>query len=270
MKNRLTCWKARLTRTLLLAGPVAALTAAAPPAALAAERVSATVFAAAGDIEPIMDQFRAALGDPDNGGEPGSHPAGRREINWDGVPDEFAAPNFLPPDYFNGVTPPRARGAFLTTPGTGVQVSADGANPAQAAVRFGHINPIYSSIFRTFSEERLFSPVGSNLVDLTFFVAGTQQPALVQGFGAVYTDVDRRKSSFKYFDSRGRLLRKVKVPVSGGGLSFLGVVFERPVVARVRIRYGTVRLGPDETTRKDVAVMDDFIFGEPRAASSFQ
>ena len=264
MKNESTYGKAR---TLLLAAAVAALTAAAAPAA---DRVSATVFSAAGDIEPIMDQFRAALGDPDNGGEPGSHPTGRREINWDQVPDDFAAPNFLSPDYFNGTTAPRARGAFLTTPGTGVQVSADGGNPAQAPLRFGHINPSYSSIFRTFSEERLFSPIGSNLVDLTFFVPGTQQPALVQGFGAVYTDVDRRKSSFSYFDSRNRLLRKAKVPVSSGGLSFLGVVFERPVVARVRIRYGTVALGPDERGRKDVAVMDDFIFGEPRAMSSLE
>jgi hypothetical protein len=217
-----------------------------------------------------MDQFRAALGEPDNGGDPGAHATGRREIDWDAVPDEFAAPSFLPADYFNGVTAPRARGAFLTTPGTGVQVSADGANPAQAAVRFGHINPSYSAIFRTFSDERLFSPVGSNVVDLTFFVAGTQQRALVQGFGAVYTDVDRRKSSFKYFDSKNRLLRKAKVPVSSGGLSFLGVVFERPVVARVRIRYGTVALGPDERGKKDVAVMDNFIFGEPQAASSLR
>ena len=215
-----------------------------------------------------MDQFRAALGDPDNGGEPGAHATGRREIDWDAVTDEFAAPNFLPADYFNAATAPRARGAFLTTPGTGVQVSADGANPAEAAVRFGHINPSYGSIFRTFSEERLFSPVGSNVVDLTFFVAGTQEPALVQGFGAVYTDVDRRKSSFKFFDSRNRLLRKAKVPVSSDGLSFLGVVFERPVVARVRIKYGTIALGPDERGRKDVAVMDNFIFGEPRPASS--
>ena len=265
MRDRLT---RSLTRTLLVAGAVAALTAAAPPAALAADRVSATVFAGAGDIEPIMDQFRAALGGPDNGGEPGSQPTGRREIDWDAVTDEFAAPNFLPADYFTAATAPRARGAFLTTPGTGVQVSADAANPAQAAVRFGHINPIYSSIFRTFSAERLFSPVGSNVVDLTFFVAGTQQPALVQGFGAVYTDVDRRKSSFKFFDSRNRVLRKGKVPVSSDGLSFLGVVFEQPVVARVRIKYGTVPLGPDERGRKDVAVMDNFIFGEPRPAAS--
>lgn len=264
MRDRLTCW---LTRTLLVASAVGALAAAAP-AAPAAERVSATVFAGAGDIAPVMDQFRTALGDPDNGGDPGSHATGRREIDWDAVTDEFAAPNFLPADYFNAPAAPRARGAFLTTPGTGVQVSADAANAADAPVRFGHINPTYSSIFRTFSAERLFSPVGSNVVDLTFFVAGTQEPALVQGFGAVYTDVDRRKSSFKFFDSRNRVLRKAKVPVSSDGLSFLGVVFERPVIARVRIKYGTVALGPEERGRKDVAVMDNFIFGEPRPASS--
>jgi hypothetical protein len=180
------------------------------------------------------------------------------------VPDQFAAPNFLPGDYFNATTAPRARGAVLSTPGTGVQVSADSINPAQAAVRFGHINPTYSAIFKTFSPQRLFSPIESNIVDLTFFVPGTQQRALVRGFGAVYTDVDKTESSFTYFDKDGRSLGAFRVPAANNGLSFLGVAFDRAVIARVRIRYGTVALGANDSAQNDVAVMDNFIYGEPR------
>ena len=48
------------------------------------------------------------------------------------------------------------------------------------------------------------------------------------------------------------------VPAAPGSLSFLGVVFRDPVVARIRIVYGNRPLGPDESSRVDVAVMDDF------------
>jgi hypothetical protein len=223
-----------------------------------------TVVSAAGDITAAVEQYRALLGGPNNGGTPGTQPGGRREINWDGVPDEFSAPNFLPADFFNAPTDPRARGAVFSTPGTGVQVSADSDNPTNTAVRFGNINPTYSTIFQTFSPERLFSPIGSNIVDLTFFVPGAQTPAQVRGFGAVYTDIDTDHTAFEYFDNNGRSLGQFKAPIANNGLSFLGVAFDQAVVARVRITYGTVALGPDDSADTDVAVMDDFIYGEPQ------
>jgi hypothetical protein len=224
-----------------------------------------TVVSGAGDITGVVNQYRALLGEPNNGGAPGARESGRREINWDGVADELASPNFLPGDFFNGTAEPRARGAVFSTPGQGVQVSADSSNPTRAAVRFGHLNPRYSEGFKTFSAERLFSPVGSNIVDLTFFVPGTQTPAAVRGFGAVYTDIDTDHTAFEYFDKDGRSLGKFNVPIANNGLSFLGVVFEQPIIAKVRIAYGTVALGPDDSAQNDVAVMDDFIYSEPQA-----
>jgi hypothetical protein len=171
----------------------------------------------------------------------------------------------MPPDFFNDSAATRARGAFFATPGDGVQVSADSDNPDGAAVRFGNINPSYTDLFETFSPERLFSPIGSNIVDMTFFVPGTDVPAVVTGFGAVYTDVDLEDSSFEFFDANDDSLGRFDVPVNAGGLSFLGVVFSEPVVARVRIAYGTDALGPDQSGDVDVAVMDDFLYGEPTA-----
>lgn len=253
---------------VVLLGPVLIACSVAPSdrpsAALAKQPV---VVSGAGDITVAVERYRTLLG-PDNGGEPGAKPSGRREINWDKVPDELAAPNFLPGDFFNAPKAPRARGAQLSTPGRGVQVSARSGNPTGTAVRFGHINPSYSRIFKTFSEERLFSPIDSNIVDLSFFVPGTNIPALVRGFGAVYTDVDQEHTAFEYFDKDGKSLGRFAVPIADNGLSFLGVAFDKPVVARVRIEYGTVALGPDDGPNNDVAVMDDFIYGEPQAAAS--
>ena len=48
----------------------------------------------------------------------GSLGTGRREINWDGVPNNFAAPNHLPADFFNVNSP---RGVVFSTPGTGLR-----------------------------------------------------------------------------------------------------------------------------------------------------
>lgn len=227
-----------------------------------------TVISGAGDITAVVEQYRNLLG-ADNGGDPTSPGTGRREINWDSLPDDLAAPNDYAADLFNAASAPRARGIVLDTePGGVLQVSADSDNATNTLPRFGHLNPAYSDIFKTFSAERLFSPVGSNIVDATFFVPGTHTPALVRGFGAVYTDVDTDHTAFEYFDKAGNSLGQFAVPPSNNGLSFLGVAFDEPIVARVRIEYGTVALGPDDSAENDVAVMDNFIYGEPVAAGN--
>jgi hypothetical protein len=223
-----------------------------------------TVVSGAGEIQSLVEEYRTLLG-PDNGGAPDTQESGRREINWDAVPDEFAAPNFLPSDFFNGPEDPRARGAVLEATGDHVAVSADQNNPDGADVRFGDVNASYVDTFQTFSEERLFSPIGSNVVDLRFFVPGTDTAALVRGFGAVYTDVDREETAaFQFLDADDESLGSFSVPVSEDGLSFLGIAFPEPIVARVRIVYGNTELGPDDGGQYDVAVMDDFIYGEPQ------
>ena len=258
----------RLPMLLACAMFVIPLSAVGGDAQPAGQSGAAPVVVTAGcDSKDAVDRYRGLLG-PDNGGAPGQRPSGRREINWDGVPDDLSAPHFLPPDFFNAPAAPRARGAVFATPGKGVQVSAKSGNPALVPPRFGHINPSYSTIFKTFSPERLFSPVGSNIVDMTFFVPGTKTPAVTRGFGAVYADVDEPHTAFEYFDRSGRSLGRFSVPACNNGLSFLGVVFDRPLVVRVRIAYGTAALGPNDAKGTDVAVMDDFIYGEPQPAEA--
>lgn len=224
------------------------------------------IVSAAGDITSAVDEYRALLGE-NNGGDPGTKgPTGYREINWDTLPDEFSAPNFYTSDFFNAPEAPRARGIILNTDGEGLMVSANATNPSGVLPRFGNINPQYADIFKTFSDEKLFSPIGSNLVVITFFVPGTNTPATVRGFGAVYTDVDTTHTAFEYFDKDGNSLGQFETPIADSGLSFLGVVFDEAIVASVEVRYGTGALGPDDGAGDvDVAVMDNFIFGEPQA-----
>lgn len=226
---------------------------------------AATVVSGTGsDVQAKMDEFKALLGGKNNGGGPGSFENGYREINWDSLPDELSAPADYAPDFFNDTKEPRARGMLLSTPGTGLMVSADGDNPTGTLPRFGHINPTYADRFKTFSKERLFSPIGSIFVDVTFFVPGTQTPAAIRAFGGVYTDVDTLYTAYEFFDKDNRSLGKYEVPVATNDLSFIGVVFPKAVVTRVRVQIGTAALGPDDSAQSDISAMDNFIYSEPQ------
>lgn len=213
----------------------------------------------AAGLTPVVVLFRADLGalNPNVVGSLGS---GRREVNWDGVPDSAAAPNGLPADFFNVNSP---RGLVFSTPGTGFQVSASAASGVP--VRFGNIDPTYPGEFSVFSPQRLFTSIGSNVMDVRFYVPGTNVAARTNGFGAVFTDVELGLvTHMAFYDSNDGLLYESYVaatPVSAQGLSFLGMRFtEGAVVSRVRITSGNGALGSIGT---DLVVMDDFIYGEP-------
>ncbi len=146
-------------------------------------------------------------------------------------------------------------------------VSADSNNPTGTLSSFGNINPTYTQIFPPFSGERLFSPVGSNIADIRFFVPGSTTKAVVRGFGAVYVDVDRvENTAFEYFDINDKSLGTYATPVLDKGHVFLGVLFPDAIVHRVRIEYGNSIHGPNDGGTTDVSVMDNFIYGEPQAA----
>jgi hypothetical protein len=216
-------------------------------------------------IRPAVDEYKALFGE-DHVGEPGSRESGFRTITWDGTPAEQSAPNGYAPDFFNAPTAPRSRGAVFDAPAGSLMVSASRDGTPRVPPRFGNINIQYASEFKAFSGEKLFSPVGTNVAELLFFVPGTDTPAVVSGFGAVYLDVDTEHTAFEYFGIDGEFLGAYAVPPADKGFSFLGVAFDEPIVHRVRITYGTAVLGAEDAPGNDVAVMDDFIYGEPQAA----
>jgi len=241
-----------MRRSLSLTLAAAASAAVLVPAAAHADGIKRTAAGAdPASIQSAVDAFRADLGGINNaGGAPAA--SGRREINWDGVPDTAADPNPFPGGFFLG------RGLQLDTSGTGFKVSAKAASGTP--VRFN--NPE----FQAFSQERLFSPIGSTTYDSHFFVPATATPATTNGFGAVFTDVDAAGSAkIEYFDPAGALIDTVAVPASpNGGLSFAGESFnagER--VARVRVTSGTTTTLTSDSGG-DAVVQDDFLYGEPQ------
>jgi hypothetical protein len=242
--------------------------------------VPPAVFQAAGptvgSIQGSVDEFRAALGEPNNANNPGPLESGRREINWDGGGANTTTAPITPFNVFLNT-----RGGQFTTPGAGLsQAPPSGGPEGGLAVLFN--NPTYGTIFSTFSPLRLFTPVGSNITDALFFLPGSNGtvPATVSGFGAVFTDVDQPDGSgpgqkngnrgsstlVEYFGVDGELLFSSFVPASpgDGSLSFFGIVFDDARIARVRITSGDVAPGPDDDAKHDVVMMDDFIYGEPQ------
>jgi hypothetical protein len=241
------------------------------------------VFQAAGptitSIQGSVDGFRAALGAPNNGNAAGPLASGRREINWDGgsTNNQTTAVAGNPFAGFQVI-----RGALFTTPdGTGFVQAPPAADPVMfppggLAGLFN--NPTYGTIFTAFSPARLFSAIGSNITEVDFFVPGGGNiKATVTGFAAVFTDVDQpdgggsgknhqASTLMEYFDADGELLFSSFVPASpgDGSLSFFGIVFDDARIARVRITSGNRDPGADDGGKRDVVMMDDFIYGEPQ------
>jgi len=244
--------------------------------------VPPSVFQAAGkdvaSIQSSVDAFRAALGNPNNGNA-GPLDTGHREINWDGAGGADTTTT-VPITPFNVFL--NTRGSQFTTPGIGLtQAPASGGPQGGLAVLFN--NPSYGTILKPFSNLRLFTPVGSNITEALFFRPGSNGsiPATVTGFGAVFTDVDQPDGSgpgekrgnrgattlIEFFGVNGELLFSSFVPSSpgDGSQSFFGVKFTDAQIARVKITSGDVAPGPDDDSSNDIVVMDDFIYGEPKA-----
>jgi hypothetical protein len=216
-------------------------------------------------IQATVDAYRAALGtlNPNN---PGSVGSGRREINWDGVPAGSSDPNGFAGNFFNANVAGRARGVEFSTPGSGFLVSA-GVGIATPPV-FG-----FPLDFVPFSPQKLFSPVGSVITDILFFVPGSSTAATVSGFGAVFNDVEVAGSTrLEAFDELGQsLFGRNVLSGNSGSLSFLGILANAgEQIARIRLTTGNAALltngsfGPGS----DGVVMDDFIYAEPLAGAA--
>jgi len=222
----------------------------------------ATVTSATGDIAAKVDEFRNLLG-ASNGATVGEQPGGRREISWDGAgANPFDNKNNFPADFFNTNV---KSGAVFTTAGTGFR---------NDSTDFAEINPTYAAQFSFFSANKIFAPIGSNQLDQLFQVAGQPTPAVVHGFGIVFSDVDlASKTTIELFAKDGSSLGVFAAPTrsDAGGLSFVGVTFDQAIIARVRITLGTGALAANvndvtDGGTADLVVLDNVIYGEPHLA----
>jgi hypothetical protein len=215
----------------------------------------------ASSIQSTIDAFRAALGDPNNGNNAGPLASGRREINWDGGGATMATMSGATLTAFQNT-----RGGTFNTPGTAFLQT-----PVTDAA-LTDIEPTYATTFGPFSPMRIFTPVGSNITDVTFSVPGSGgvSPATVAGFGAIFSDVDLADTtSLEFFDSGGSSIYVGSVEPGSepnGSFSFLGALAgDGERVARVRITTGNAALGEADSNGNpvDVVVMDDFFYAEP-------
>lgn len=216
------------------------------------------------DIQQAVDQFRLDLGGANNLGAVGTQQQGHREINWDAVPADKSAPNLFPGDFF------KARGAIFQSPCNQLQVSAKAAESNE--VLFSNVNPAFSKLFKAFSPEKLFTALGSRVIEVTFTVPGSDVPATVKGFGSVFTDVDvERQTRMEFFDLSGSKILTVAAPAvahADQSQSFVGVKFtDGTEISKVRIIMGNVALNDfvSEQHGKDAVAADDFLYAEPQA-----
>ena len=259
----------KATKNILIFA-VALFTSVMPAAAQEVTRIAGSDAAS---IQAAVDQFRADLGTL-NANVAQTFPSGRREINWDAVPDGFSSPNTLPAGFFNANSP---RGAVFTTPceSATFRVSAKLGNPTNTPVRFGEIDPSYTDTFKAFSPQRLFTIVSGNgepcsTMSVNFFAAGTNIPAETTGFGVVFSDVDiPGHVRIVAYDRSGNVLEPgvITAERSDDGFSFIGVSYTEAKIARVDIESGKTGLFTgilDSQPGKDVVAMDDFLYGEPQ------
>lgn len=224
------------------------------------------VFKSWGDSSEIVDQlnaFRAEIGAVLNTA-PGAT-GGRREINWDGVPASFTNNNLFPGNFFAAVDPalPNGRKRGITFINfSGFRISDN---------NFADIDPTYAEEFKAFSPNKTFMSVYSNFTEIQFKVPGTNTQAFVEGFGVIFTDVERGNSATielfnENFESLGVFMAH---PQTGKGkFSFLGIKLPGVKIAKVVIKSGEVPLGDKDISNGgmfDLVVMDDFLYSEPVA-----
>ncbi len=224
-----------------------------------------TTFEAAGalaaDVVGTRDAFRLAIGGGTLAAANGSFGGLRREINWDGVPAARSDPNPLPAAFFNVTSP---RGVVFSTPGTGFQVSANAG--VSTPVLFG-----FPGDFATFSAQKLFTALNSNITDVRFFLPGTTDSATSSAFGLFFTDVEvLGDTTLEFFDAADALIYSRDALTSvNQGLSFLGATVTGGSISRVRITAGANTIASNGVLGNptdDVVAMDDFIYAEPARA----
>lgn len=218
------------------------------------------VISAAGDITARVNEFKQLLGDKVNT-TPGAT-GGRREINWDAVPDDLLGKP-LPANFLNNTEPgaPASQQRGLVYEGDTFEVSK---------TNFADINPDASGEFTAFSGTKTFTNISENLWGIGFEVPGGDETATVKGFGIVFTDVDiANNTSLEFFDgnkSLGRFFAPVQQP--GSKHSFLGVYFKDQRITKVQVQHGNGQLnkgGKDISAggATDLVILDDFMYDEP-------
>lgn len=224
--------------------------------------VQPVVVRGSGSIADKVDSFRQLLGGPVNTSPVAA--GGRREINWDAVPEELLDKP-LPEDFFNPTAPgspaARQRGITYASASGTFMVSASG---------FASVNAVAAASFQPFSGQNNFANTTAPQWQIKIKVPGRTEAAAVQGFGAVFSDVDLDSSTSLEFFNGAKSLGKFFVPTrtAESSLSFLGVYFkDGERITEITVSHqGFLAEGQQDISDggpKDLVVLDDFLYSEP-------
>jgi hypothetical protein len=222
------------------------------------------VITASGNINSKLDEFRNLLGSQLNNTT--GQTTGRREINWDAVPDSLMG-KALPLNFFNPVAADAPQALKR-----GLAYSPSGGEFRVSNTNFADINAGAAAQFNSFSGNKNFANISSNDWEVLFQVAGTSTAAAVKGFGAVFSDVDLNNSTSMEFFNGNKSLGKYFVPVhdAGSSFSFLGVYFKNgETITKVQVSHQGNLAGAvadvSNSGTADLVVLDDFLYSEPIA-----
>lgn len=221
--------------------------------------VESVVFSAKGDISAKLGEFRTQLGVLNT---TTGQTTGRREINWEGVPDSLMGLR-MPGDFFN----PTSAGAPVALQRGIVYLGSSDA--VVSKTNFADVNTQAAAEFSAFSGSKTFAVTNAIQWPVNFRVAGQTTPATIKGFGAVFSDVDKSNSTYIEFFHDDRSLGKFFVPAYevSPKFSFLGVYFPSETVTHIVIGHeGKLSDGGKDVSQggtADLIVLDDFIYSEP-------
>lgn len=223
-----------------------------------------TVVAANGNINSSLNEFRNLLGSQLNNTT--GQTTGRREINWDAVPDSLLG-KALPLNFFNPVA-----AAAPEALKRGLAYSPSGGEFRVSNTNFADVNAAAAAQFSSFSGNKIFANISSNDWEVLFQVAGSSTAASVKGFGAVFADVDLSNSTSLEFFNGTKSLGKYFVPAhdASSSFSFLGVYFKNnETITKVQVSHqGNLASGAADVSNSgaaDLIVLDDFLYSEPIA-----
>jgi len=208
-------------------------------------------------IKGLVKDFTNNLVGNDNG-DKASQRDGYRKIRWD-----------------NENMPKKVPGAFFAL-SRGMVFSNENNNKFRVSNdsnsnddKFDSINKEASKHFQTFSPKRLFAPLEDNTVTFEFYLPGTDEQAILSGFGAVFVDVWLpNKTKMIFYDKFGNVIKEAAVEEYSSGLSFLGVNFGMPLISKVDVVLGTSTLD-NYSVQDDVVVLDDLYYSEPLRSDLF-
>ena len=257
--QKIACAPSRLMRFVSCAALVVPAIVGLSSEAIAGFTIFESVGANPAAITPTRDDFRSAVGGGSVAPANGDFGGLRREINWDGVGAAFSDPSLLPGGFFNINSP---RGVVFSTPGTGFMVSG----VAPVTTLFG-----FPGDLQTFSASKLFAIVGSNVMDIQFFVPGTSTAATTSAFAAIFVDVKNNNlTRMQFFDlSNNEIFNRTAIAGANQSLSFLGGVANAgEKINRVRLTMPENFLVSNFVRNNelvDFVVMDDFLYATPSA-----